>query len=286
MKLIPWIVLVLLSAPTSNAVPFKILSYNVLGMPWPIAPDLSRLKDIAKETEKMDLDVVAFQEAWTKRARDQAATPSLPYWAKGPTSWGRFLGSGLQIRSKRPIDRMVRMHFNACEGDDCLSKKGALLVETSMADGKKIQILTTHINARGGDSLRLKQIQQLIEFSKYWVDPSIPLLVTGDFNSRETSKSYSTFVREMGVIDCWRALFPTDIGLTYDTESNPLAKFYNSKYGSGKSQERIDYIFLQNNGEDQLQLGEMKIEFTQPVTTSQGRQHWLSDHYGLSATYL
>lgn len=162
---------------------FSVLTYNVEGLPWPIASgradDLvaiaDRLRDLRATGQAPN--VVVLQEAFTTEARAVGRKAGYRYIVDGPSAdhavpagtdtgnpafnaaarwWsgeteGKMLGSGLQLLSDYPIVEIRRMVFPAgdCAGYDCLANKGALLVRVAVPGlATPVDIVTTHLNSR------------------------------------------------------------------------------------------------------------------------------------------
>ena len=78
--------------------------------------------------------------------------------------------------------------------------------------GKQFMVSSTHWDLT--EEMRIKQASELVQKLKVWEAkyPELPLLMTGDFNTREETTSYSTFMTEGSYIDTkWEAL---DTGIT------------------------------------------------------------------------
>ncbi|WP_100239799.1 endonuclease/exonuclease/phosphatase family protein [Sphingobium sp. LB126] len=174
--------------PAPSATPrfdgtLSVLTYNVKGLPWPVALGRgSALEQIASRLRALRSSgrapqVVVLQEAFTDEARsigveagyryvvsgpeaDDAGSTSMTHedrayasgarWFKGETA-GKYVGSGLQILSDYPIRAVSRIAFPsfACAGFDCLANKGALLARLDIPGAATpIDVLTTHLNSR------------------------------------------------------------------------------------------------------------------------------------------
>lgn len=162
----------------------SVLTYNVHGLPWPIATDRSAALDAIGQRLR-DLHhlgaaprVAVLQEAFTDEAQGIARASGYGYAAFGPgddntsaaplphsisttaldhgARWwkgeglGKWTGSGLMVLSDYPIVRIRRLTYSddACAGYDCLAAKGAMLVELQLPDGRNVEIATTHLNSR------------------------------------------------------------------------------------------------------------------------------------------
>ena len=197
----------------------SVLTYNVKGLPWPIASDrgvalasIARRLRQAHETGRAP-HIVLFQESFTSDARAVAAAAGYRYIADGPDAdavvsdrtagtarmWWKgevsraVVGSGLRIASDFPIVRVRRIVFSrsACAGYDCLANKGALLVRVRVPGvSTPIDIVDTHLNSRGAsgvadaraDRAYARQVAALSRFIRREHDAGLPLIAGGDFN--------------------------------------------------------------------------------------------------------
>lgn len=165
--------------PSTN---LSIMTYNVHGLPWPIASGRSEaLASIGRRLRALHFrgtapHVAVIQEAFTSQAKAIAYTSGYRYVVFGPREsadtrsrlpqdgsdgpgadrlWSRGEGlgkwedSGLMILSDYPIVRVRRMAYSAdaCAGWDCLAAKGAMLAELVIPEGN-VEIATTHMNSR------------------------------------------------------------------------------------------------------------------------------------------
>ncbi len=161
-----------------------VLTYNVHGLPWPVARDRSpELEAIGLKLRQMHQDgnapdIVVIQEAFTQDARNIGAIAGYKYTAFGPDSdshvempaprgsafrqlnkneswWkgegiGKYVGSGLMILSDYPLTNIREMTYSApaCAGFDCLAAKGAMISEVTLPGARHVEIATTHMNSR------------------------------------------------------------------------------------------------------------------------------------------
>lgn len=218
-----------LAPPAGRPVAFdgtlSVLTYNVHGLPWPVAwgrpADLRRIADdlLAMRRQGCQPHVVVLQEAFTDDARAIGAEAGYRYVVDGPgpamanpapagpdavrfaqaQSWlkgeglGKFVGSGLQILSDYPVERVRRMAFPAyaCAGFDCLANKGALLATLRLPGrAEPVDVVTTHLNSRHASGVPNARSQVayrlqtafLADFIRTAHDRAYPLVVAGDFN--------------------------------------------------------------------------------------------------------
>lgn len=159
----------------------SIMSYNIKGLPWPIA--VGREESIAAIGQRLASmrssdahpHVVLLQEAFGDAANalgqaagyrfvvtgPQVSKPHEPQplgqafaegaqWIKGEES-GSLIDSGLAILSDYPVVRIERYAFpeGACAGYDCLAAKGVLAAWIDVPGaGEPIAVVNTHLNSR------------------------------------------------------------------------------------------------------------------------------------------
>ncbi|MEG3089622.1 endonuclease/exonuclease/phosphatase family protein [Sphingomonas sp. PB4P5] len=180
-------------APSSTAL--SLMTYNVAGLPWPIASDrpqaLTRIaaRLAALRRAGRQPHIVVLQEAFTPEAAAiadragyantafgpdaaaRAVTPASPddrrylqqaRWDRGER-WGKQLGSGLIILSDYPIVWVDRMAFPdfACAGFDCLANKGAVIAHLRVPGHlASVAVVDTHLNARKAAGVPLARSQE------------------------------------------------------------------------------------------------------------------------------
>lgn len=195
---------------------FSVLTYNVKGLPWPIASSRAEpLRRIGGRLAMLRAQgrqpmIVMLQEAFTGQAkalgdqagyRYQAVGPSArsqPGVAPGEGSW--YLGetlpaaldSGLVILSDVPIREIRRAPFptGACAGTDCLAAKGILVATVTIPGKGPVTVATTHLNSRAASRAPwarthlayARQADFIARFTEIRAKPSAPLIIAGDFN--------------------------------------------------------------------------------------------------------
>lgn len=175
-------------APTDFDGRLSVLTYNVKGLPWPIARDrpanlhaiARRLRDLRREG--LGPQVIVLQEAFTEEARAIGQESGYRYVLDGPSvtdmsrapmtvrdldflagasTWhgetlGALLGSGLRLMSDYPVIAVHRMAYPAfaCAGFDCLASKGAMLVSLQIPGvPTPVDVVTTHLNSRNSSGV-------------------------------------------------------------------------------------------------------------------------------------
>ena len=206
--------------PTSEsrvAADLSVLTYNVKGLPWPVATGRSealgamadRLRILRQEGRQPA--VVVLQEAFTEQARAIGRNAGYAYQVHGPYirtapgelaetggSWHlgetspSMLDSGLIVLSDYPVIAAERAEFptGACAGFDCLAAKGVLLVTVDIPGKGPVAIAATHLNSRKASGAPFerthaaydRQARFLAQFLADRRRPDVPLVLAGDFN--------------------------------------------------------------------------------------------------------
>jgi endonuclease/exonuclease/phosphatase family metal-dependent hydrolase len=184
----------------------SVLTYNVKGLPWPIARGRGEaLREIGRELaalrrEGREPDVVLIQEGFRAEIADLVRESGYRYWAKGPSRGLRNLtGGGLHVLSDEPIVDVKAAAFRNCAGLDCLANKGAMLVRLA-PEGlpTPVDVINTHMNARKASRAPRSQTlpahqgqtRELFQFIKAHREPAAPMVVGGDFNIRNSPDRY------------------------------------------------------------------------------------------------
>jgi endonuclease/exonuclease/phosphatase family metal-dependent hydrolase len=121
------------------------------------------------------------------------------------------------------------IRYNDCEGVDCLSRKGAVLLQGEVA-GKAFQLIGTHLQSSGPQLVRSKQCRQIHdELQAPYQSENVLQIICGDFNTNDSdSSSYNTMIKILGAED---GAICGDVCNTYKG-----------------IKDRIDYIFVRRNG--------------------------------------
>lgn len=211
----------------ADSAEISVLTYNVRGLPWPIAHGRAQaLRRIGEELAAMRAegrqpDVVLIQEGFRGEVEALVAASGYRYWAQGPRrnetppsagfapaaarrpalgeGWGKFTGGGLHVLSDAPITEVMNAAYHACAGLDCLANKGAMLVRVAFPKLPfDVEVVNTHLNSRRAarapreHTLRAHnaQTEQLYAFIKDHRRADAPLLIGGDFNVRNAPDRY------------------------------------------------------------------------------------------------
>jgi endonuclease/exonuclease/phosphatase family metal-dependent hydrolase len=195
-----------------------LLTWNVHGLPYPFTQNrAARLKRIAERIESEQPDVALLQEAWPGSIgplTDGLANYSTLY---APTSLGSAAG-GLVVlvrrsgrfRADEPALRFrpyttYAPLYRFWEADG-LAGKGAVFLPLVRADGQRIWIVNTHLQARyGSRDYRVIRRAQLRELRR-WIDAlgeKEPVLVAGDFNTPARIDPAYAELQSIGIDHAW-----------------------------------------------------------------------------------
>lgn len=207
------------AAPLAFALPasgeLTVLTYNVKGLPWPVASGreqaMARIGErlAAMRREGRQPGVVVLQEAFTPQAKAIGTAAGYAWQVQGPyarsepgnpvgASWylgetqAAMLDSGLAIFSDYPVLAVERSAFpqGNCAGYDCLAAKGVLLVTLDVPGAGPVTVAATHLNSRkasGAPFARAnaaysRQAAFLGAVMRGRTQTSAPLIFAGDFN--------------------------------------------------------------------------------------------------------
>jgi endonuclease/exonuclease/phosphatase family metal-dependent hydrolase len=217
------------SSSAAGQAELSVLTYNIKGLPWPIANGrAAALREIGEELaalrrEGRQPDVVLIQEGFRGEVGDLVKASGYRYWARGPgraqrpegsapetgrtfrpgrhlgEGWGKFTGGGLHVLSDVPITDVRNAPFRYCAGLDCLANKGAMLARIALPGAPvEIDVVNTHLNSRRAARVPLSrslqahnlQTEELLAFIAAHRGADAPLLVGGDFNVKNAPDRY------------------------------------------------------------------------------------------------
>jgi len=255
----------------------KILCWNIYMLPQFIfnTGKRRRAREIVKELSKENYDIIVFQEAFLGAARriiKKGLEEKYPYRI-GPANrkpWLIKTSSGVWMLSKIPLTQIKTIQYKDCDGfADCFARKGALLVEGEYL-GQKFQLMGTHIQASGPDSVKQSQyaeIKTLLDENK---TEGVPQILAGDFNMAKDRKGYEPMIKTLDVEE-------------YEPASE--LKFTASSLNDfrvGGNDRLIDFIFYKPNGIQPVKLIRNVRRFASSLPCF--RNHCdLSDHFAVEA---
>ena len=265
---------------TSERKGLKILSWNIYMLPRFARPSGKRRRAhaIVNELKKDNYDIIVFQEAFlaaSRRIIRKGLKTEYPH-RLGPANKHGIsykTSSGVWMLSKIPLKQLGEVDFSLCEGADCWARKGALLAEGEW-EGIPFQILGTHIEAGGPDSIHFSQFNEIEELLMYYNTDGVPQLICGDLNTRQTPGEgmypvmINTFQCMDGEFEAGKFQFTAD-GIQNDMN-----------HGGPKNLKIIDYVLYRANG-----LAYSKIRRCIPEIRNQWHKDHkdLSDHFPVSA---
>jgi hypothetical protein len=261
----------------ANAMPLKVVELNTWGVPY-VVKDTFRYAEAMKAIEGINPDFVVLEEVFSHKGKKAFHSENYPYEVRGPRAFPRLTSSGLRILSKYPVLRSAQTTFSHCVGDDCLSHKGAVIMLAQLPNGKTINILATHTNSRGDDSVRISQLNQIKLLIDTYADPNSPLIMTGDFNFGPKSASYQYMMETIQGKDTWLETHaPTEHGITYDAFKNSYAHDYCISTHDNMIVDRIDFMIYRSTETNPIKPISSSVIFNQAPL--------YSDHYGLEADF-
>ncbi len=226
----------------------KILSWNIYMLP-PIAPVKGRVERahaIVDTLKHAETDIIVFQEAFhhgaVKVIRDSLSA-IYPYMY-GPFNQRKNIfqiSSGVFVISKIPLEVKGVIEYKIAKETDRVARKGAALLEGTW-NGKKFQILGTHLQAQNHHDIRKLQIQHMYDslLNKFRIE-GVPQIICGDMNTEiEIEKNYRDMLKGLDAEDGEIAGIQK---MTYDGTNNELAE---SVWKKAKT--TLDYILLRRNG--------------------------------------
>ncbi|MBI2522505.1 MAG: sphingomyelin phosphodiesterase [Bdellovibrio sp.] len=248
------------TGPTGD---FRLITYNVKGLPVPFRLKHKELPLIAKSIRSFSADVICFQETFTKRAHVLKEMPEYRYVVEGPHKKGKVINSGLIIASKYPITRIATHVYKKCTGADCFASKGIVVATIKHPTLGEIDIFNTHMNAGKNKKVKWSQWGQLLQFVKSHISPDRPAIFAGDFNTDRGSQ-YLDYIYSEGTLK--------DTHLDYVAHHPELSE--KEKLGNTFPGRKIDYVFTLGETETDTQLSKILYDGSHD-------NNLFSDHYAL-----
>ncbi len=252
---------------------------NAWGLPDLFAEDVAiRLREIGRRLPRLELDAIAFQEAWTAEAQwllvDAGARAGLDHAWHGDSG---LRGSGLLVLSRHPI-RSVRFERYLLHGDpsvgDYYGGKGFAEVSLDTPAGP-LTLVDTHLHARYANSVphqyRVHRVGQIVQLAASAVSLRGPVLVGGDFNLEEGNEEYAVLLGLTGLRDAAAEVGRREPTVTRD---NPY------RAQSLKPDRRIDLFLARSGVETGVRLHRVERIFDEPFDDS-GRVLACSNHAGV-----
>lgn len=257
---------------------FKVLSWNIYMLPWLAKTTGKRMRAhaIGDLLAQSDYDLIVFQEAFLGSARrilSKNLTGTFPY-SVGPANrkFSIRTNSGIWILSRTPLTHLEEIDYTECAGfDDCFARKGALLASTFW-QGKEVQVLGTHLQAGGPDSIRHSQYREMKALLDRHAAEGVPQLVCGDMNTRRSDAE--NYAQMMSCLEAEDGPLTGQQQFTADGVNNDLCG------GGAANRKVIDYVFLRKMGVNGIHLK----RWVPLIRSKWARKHLdLSDHFPVGA---
>lgn len=272
----------------------KALTWNIYMRPaflfW--NGQFKRAKAIGGILKEEDYDIILFQEAFGKTSRKKLRKvlgETYPFEI-GPQKQRSKTNNGLWVLSKHEINGSKVIFFEDCLGFDCLSAKGAVLIEVEI-NGQPYQFINTHVQA-GDDNpkkhkkkkyanIRTEQFAQVRTLLDSNELKKTPQFILGDLNTDK----YLTLDHQ-GMLDTLNASdgvlpIPENGNMTKPATWHANGNDLIARKWKDHSQ-LLDYALQRNNNFTFKVRRYLKI-YTQQW--SKRRKH-LSDHFAISLTIL
>ncbi|MFD6548642.1 endonuclease/exonuclease/phosphatase family protein [Streptomyces sp. NPDC058398] len=234
----------------------------------------ARLRALGAALDGSDYDIVCLQEVMFRR-NARLIRRAAPAYRHVACSGTVLLKGGLVLLSRWPISRwrFVPYPMTGPVRGELLMRKGAQLASVATPDGELV-VVNTHLSANRDDDwssanrytriadAELARLTELIAA----IDPSLPVAVVGDLNLPRDSAALDGFIATAGLRD----ILAGDTRPTY----RPTPRW--------PSPPALDHVLVRPAAGETL-TGGADLVFQDKVTLGDGRQAYLSDHYGVRA---
>jgi len=264
-----------------NVVRLRVATLNVWAIPLLSERIGTRMREIGRRLAPLELDAIAFQEAWTPAARRHLIDAGRQ--AGLGNAWHRkrlILGSGLLVLSRLPIEGadFDRFTLRACASakDELLGGKGFARVVLGTPEGRLV-LVDTHLHAgtanEGEVGTRAQRTAQIVQLAAEVRELPEPVLVIGDLNCQDNDPEHVVLTGLTGLRD-----------LAAETGSREPTALRNNPYrrGSPKPDRRIDYVMARDGDRVGLRSISVARIFDEPFAID-GREAACSDHAGVCA---
>lgn len=249
-----------------------VLTWNIKFLPRILAHihhyPMKRVPLIAAQLNALPYDIVVLQEAFDRscnRKLKKLLHEKYPYCIGPANQKGGFkISSGVMIFSRYPLKWLGEVDFETCEKEDCMARKGGLLVEADV-QGRRLQILGTHMEAGGSDALKTSQLVELGGLLDRFAESGVPQLACGDFNiASDNSRLYPYILYLLKAED---GPLTGELKYTSDHLLNDMESYNPSR------RHLIDYILYRGNGVQPVSVTRQVVRHT---------QRWHKKHEDLS----
>ena len=262
---------------------FKVLTYNVAGLPNIISSSDPALNTIKISPKLNDYDFVAVQEDFAYH-NDLISKVTHPYLTSH--SGNVPFGDGLNFISKVPFNDVKRVTWKdrygyIDNGSDKLTPKGFMYCQAILEPGVYVDIYTLHTDAGSSEGDYSARRNNIIQIANYIKEHSQghAVIVLGDTNSRYTrcQDNFETaLLEECNLSDPWIELVR---GGNVPIDGEPLIDVSDL---NGPNFEVVDKIFYRSSPAVTLTPVMYRLEDTYFVDEN-GTQ--LSDHYPVSVIF-
>ncbi len=274
------------SHPAGSGERVRLTTLNVWGLPEPLARDVSaRMDAIASHLCELDADIVNLQEVWLQRVRARLLTEAVrkryPWVWYGQDEHG---GGGLLVLSRYPIleayfePYLLKGLPHRLDHAEYYAGKGFVHLRLATGDGN-VSLVNTHLHAKYIDDVGNQYLGvrtgQVVQLAAYLAGIKEPLLVAGDFNSREGAPVYR-IVRELGGI--------ADTAVALDRRDMTVRRANPYRRGKITPDSRKDYLFYRNGRSRMLQPSGVRRVFDQQFLI-RGHAASFSNHDGVLAEF-
>ncbi len=256
----------------------SILTYNIKMLPRFAVSikhhPVKRAKLIPAKLIEENPDVIVFQEGFDGlaiRILRKRLKEKYPYTAgyKNHVVFTFKKAGGVLMFSKYPIKELESIRYTQCKGIDCAGRKGCLLAEVQHPI-QKFQVLGTHMQAGGGNELKISQYKEAGALLKKHAVNGEPQFAAGDFNTRKnTTDLYPSLIQCMEVED---GDITGELQATSDHLLNDMDTYRPDK------RNLIDYVFYRSNGFKAGRVVRCVRRFMQPWSKAHKD---LSDHFAV-----
>lgn len=237
----------------------------------------ARLRALGAVLDRSEYDIVCLQEVMFRR-NARLIRRAAPAYRHVVCSGTVLLKGGLVLLSRWPISRwrFVPYPMTGPVRGEFFMRKGALLASVTTPDGELV-VVNTHLSANRDDDwsptnrytrIAAAELARLTELIAA-VGPSLPVAVVGDLNIPRDSAVLADFIATAGLRD----ILAGDQRPTY----RPTPRW--------PSPPALDHVLVRAAAGETL-TGGADLVFQDKVTLADGRQAYLSDHYGVQAQLI
>jgi endonuclease/exonuclease/phosphatase family metal-dependent hydrolase len=270
---------------SSLAYELRLMAWNVYMLPPPIKfskqKERTRLQITALQSLVGENDVLVLTEAFQSRYKKQILkhlSESYPHHViqKKKRGFFKFMSSGVMILSKYPFKLLGQIYYEDCAIADCLATKGALLIEVTLPQGSRVQILGTHMQSSNSEKIfrvRKSQIEQIRVLLDEFREAGVPQIVSGDLNV--DSQAEVEFNEMLGTL----SLEPLAEHMKWVNTLAENMECFGKKYDG--SEENLDHILIRKN-ESSASLSSEVLYPLRAIYASK-RECDLSDHHAVQS---